>query len=192
MPDGPMRCAQSLSLEQFRDDVVDAVRGADVVDGDDIGMIQRGDGSRLLLEAAKPIRIRGEGGGEDLEGYVAEEASVARAVNLAHPAGTDERNDLVGTELRLRSEGHWCAGLYSLCGRLQALAKSHRIGTKMKAVGRGRRGAEESVEEGEKRQLFGFAQGEQLAHSKAARGSGARLAGPRADAAPANEQRQCG
>ena len=55
--------AQRLALEQLRDDVRRAVLLADVVDGEDVRMIERGGRLRLLLEAAEAIGVRGEGRG---------------------------------------------------------------------------------------------------------------------------------
>ena len=68
--------------------------GADVVDGEDVGVIERGDGARLLLEAAQPVRIGREPRGQDLDRDVAPEPRVAGAVHLAHPARADRGDDL--------------------------------------------------------------------------------------------------
>ena len=58
-------------------------RSADVVDGADAGVIERGDGLGLALEALERLR-RGRVGGEDLDRDQPVEARVARAVDLAH------------------------------------------------------------------------------------------------------------
>ena len=47
---------QRLALEPFHHEVRDAVLVADVVQGADVGVIQRGDGARLALEARAPVR----------------------------------------------------------------------------------------------------------------------------------------
>jgi hypothetical protein len=73
--------AQGFAFEEFRDDVVNPVGGADVVDGNDVGMIEGGDGAGFLFEAAQAIGIVGEGGGQNFQGDVAQEAGVAGAVD---------------------------------------------------------------------------------------------------------------
>ena len=45
----------------------------DLVNGADIGMVQRGGGLRLALEAAESLRIFGDVIGQELEGHEAAE-----------------------------------------------------------------------------------------------------------------------
>ena len=52
-------------------------------------MIERGEHLRLALEAREAIGIGGERLGQDLDRDVAPELRVARAVDLAHPAGPE-------------------------------------------------------------------------------------------------------
>jgi hypothetical protein len=55
-------------------------------------MIQRGDGVHLALEAmAEALR-------RNLNSYLATHPRIARAVNLAHAAGAEGRQDLVRAE----------------------------------------------------------------------------------------------
>ena len=53
-------CAQGLAFEQFGHHERRAVVLADVVNAENIGMIERGDGTRFLLEAPQAIGIGGE------------------------------------------------------------------------------------------------------------------------------------
>ena len=46
---------------------------ADIVDSKDVGMVQRGSGAGLLLEAAQPVRIRRERRRQDLQRDIAPE-----------------------------------------------------------------------------------------------------------------------
>ncbi len=78
LPEGP-------PLEQFRHGVGRAVVHAEVVDGEDARVGERGEGLRLVLEAGQPVRIPGEALGQDLDGNGAVEAGVPRPVDLAHP-----------------------------------------------------------------------------------------------------------
>ena len=61
-------------------------------------MIQRGRGARLLFEAAQTVGVGGEGRGQHFDGDIASEPRIARAIHLAHPAGSDEGDDLVRAE----------------------------------------------------------------------------------------------
>ena len=51
------------------------------------------------LEAAQALGVGGEGGGQNLDGDVASEARIAGAIDLAHAACADERDDFVGTDV---------------------------------------------------------------------------------------------
>src|SRR5262249_13898331 len=75
-----------------------AVLPPDVVDREDVGMRERGDGARLALEARHRVGVAGGIGRQYFDGHVAAEARVAAAVNLPHPALADQRHDLVRTD----------------------------------------------------------------------------------------------
>jgi hypothetical protein len=98
--------AQRLTLEQLGNDVGRAFEGADVVDRQDVRVVERPGRLRLLLEAAQPLRIAREGGRQDLDRHVPLQPLVPRAVHLAHPAGAERGEDLVGAELRPSCQGH--------------------------------------------------------------------------------------
>jgi len=91
---------------------VDAIRIADIMNGNDVGMVQGSHGPRFLFKPPKTVGFVGEGGRQNLQGHIAQQASVARTIDLSHATGTDESNDLVGTELCFRREGHWARELY--------------------------------------------------------------------------------
>ena len=52
-------------------------------------MIQRGRGARFLLEAAQTVGVGGKGRGQHFDGDIASEPRIARAIHLAHPAGSE-------------------------------------------------------------------------------------------------------
>jgi hypothetical protein len=54
--------------------------------------------ARFTLEAPQSIGIGGKRGGQHLDRHVALQPGVARAIHLAHSAGTDQMQDLVRTE----------------------------------------------------------------------------------------------
>ena len=71
---------------------------SDIIDGADIGMIERGSGASLALEAF-PSSNRRKSLRQDFYGYVAMEACVPRAIDFAHPALAEGGKDFVGAEL---------------------------------------------------------------------------------------------
>ncbi len=68
------------AVDEFGDEVV----FTDIVDGDDVGMVERGDDLRFLFEALLAVRVSREFGGKDFEGDVAIEAGVGGFIDLAH------------------------------------------------------------------------------------------------------------
>ena len=76
-------------MRPFADDVTIA----DIVDGHDVGMIERGDGAGLQLEALAARGIVGEIGRQDFERDIAAQAGVAGAVETSPmppaPSGPD-------------------------------------------------------------------------------------------------------
>ena len=69
-------------------------------------VIERGERAGLALGAHQAIGIRGEGFRQNLDGHVAPELRVARAVDLAHAAGAERTGDLVPAEASAGREGH--------------------------------------------------------------------------------------
>jgi hypothetical protein len=61
-------------------------------------MREGGGGPGLALEALQPVGVCGDVLRQDLEGDLAIELGVARAVDLAHPPGTERGEDLVTPE----------------------------------------------------------------------------------------------
>jgi hypothetical protein len=87
---------------------VNELRCADVENGEQVRMVQRCYGARFLLEAAETVLIVREGRGEDLDGHVAAEARIARAVHFAHSSRSNERENFVRPKLTAGSE--WQGG----------------------------------------------------------------------------------
>ena len=74
--------------------------GADLfetVDRGDVRVIERGEDPRLALKAGDAIRVGTRQLGKGLDRDVASEPRIARSIDLAHPAGTNRRDDLVRT-----------------------------------------------------------------------------------------------
>jgi hypothetical protein len=59
---------------------------ADIEDGQDVGVIKRGGGTRLLLETTQALGIAAPVGGKNLYCDIAPESCVAGTVYLTHAA----------------------------------------------------------------------------------------------------------
>ncbi len=89
--------AQGVAFEQFANDVRSAIVEANVINGDDVGMIQRRCGAGFQFETAEMIRIVAGGGADQLQSDIAPQPFVARAKNLAHGSGANFLEDSVVT-----------------------------------------------------------------------------------------------
>ncbi len=99
---GTETIAQRLALEQLRYDEGRGAVSADVVDGEDVWVGQRRGGSGFLLEPMKAIDAGRVCGRQDLDRDVTSQPRIAGAIHLAHPAGAQERHDLVRPEAGAR------------------------------------------------------------------------------------------
>ena len=93
-----------VPLEQLHDGDGHVVDDRELVNRQDAGVRERGDGPRLGLEAPPHLGIGGDVRRHDLDGDVAIEPRVARAIHLAHAAGPDGFDDLVLGEARAGRE----------------------------------------------------------------------------------------
>ena len=75
---------QVLPVDELHDDERAVLVLAEVVDGHDVGMVERGGGERLLAEARAEVRIATVLGAEDLDRDVAIELGVVGAVDAGH------------------------------------------------------------------------------------------------------------
>jgi hypothetical protein len=71
---------------------------ANIEDGENIRVIQRSRGAGFLLEATQTIGVGGKTDGQNLDGDVASEPRIARAIDFAHAARSDGGKDLVRSE----------------------------------------------------------------------------------------------
>ena len=69
-------------------------------------MVQRREDFRFALKTREPVGVRRERSRQNLDGDLAFEPGVRRAVDLAHPAGADDGDHLVGTETSAGSKHH--------------------------------------------------------------------------------------
>ena len=88
--------AKRMSFEKFGDEVRRAVVFANVMNGENVGMIQRSNRASFLLEAPQAVGIFRKCFREDFDGDVAAEARVLRAKHFAHSARANRRDNFVG------------------------------------------------------------------------------------------------
>ena len=79
-----------LARDELHHERLEPVHLLEPVDHADVWMVQRGEHPCLAFEAHDVFGIVSERAREDLDGYVASQPGVARAIHLAHPAGTDQ------------------------------------------------------------------------------------------------------
>ena len=97
---------QGLAVNQFEHQRPNTAGILEAMNGRDVRVIQAGQQLRFPLETRQAIGILRKEIGEDLQGDVASQSRVARAIDLAHPTCTDERDDLERAEARAGDEGH--------------------------------------------------------------------------------------
>src|ERR1700739_4014903 len=89
---------ECFAFEKFHDQEVDAGLRANVIEVADVGMSDGGERAGFAFEAALKFGVAGKMGGQDFDGNAAVETGVARAVDFAHAASADGRDDLVRAE----------------------------------------------------------------------------------------------
>ncbi len=75
---------QGLALEQLHDNEVPALVLLNRVNGADVGMIERGSGARLALEALQQLAVLGHIRRKKLQGHAAAELGVLGFVHHTH------------------------------------------------------------------------------------------------------------
>ena len=84
---------EGFPFEKLEDQIVELAVAADVMDGADVRIVQRRDDAGFLLEALARFRIGRQRAGQDLDGHRAIQPGVTGAVDLAHAARADRRDD---------------------------------------------------------------------------------------------------
>ena len=90
-----MRLLQRGALQILHGDEGAAVLLADVMNGADVGMIQRGGGASLALEPAQRLPVASQIVRQELERDEATEPGVLRFVDHAHAAAAELLDDAV-------------------------------------------------------------------------------------------------
>ena len=89
---------ERLALHQFHRDELDAAVAADVEHGDDVRVVERGGGARLLREPAPGVVVQAASREEGFQRDVAVQPGVAGAIDLAHASGAERLEDLIRAE----------------------------------------------------------------------------------------------
>ena len=85
---------------------ITSARFFDSVNLRDVGMVQRRQHLGLALEARHALAVVRERLGQNLDRHVAFQLGIVGAVHLAHAAGADGREDLVGAQFVTQGELH--------------------------------------------------------------------------------------
>src|SRR5713226_2539312 len=75
-------------------------------------MVERGNSARFALKALLAVHIRGELERQDLNGDIAPQPCIPRAIHLAHPARAERVQDFVGSQPNSGGQWHWAAILH--------------------------------------------------------------------------------
>ncbi len=102
---------QRHALEKLADQKRCTVVRPDVVDGQNVGVVQRGNGARFLFETAQPVCVPRQRLGQHLDRDLASEASITGAIHLSHAARAQRRLNLIRSKFRTSGKGHGCAQL---------------------------------------------------------------------------------
>src|ERR1700747_828524 len=86
---------QRDALEKFHGDEGLAILFADVVDGADVGMIERGGGLSFALKARQCLGIAGNSLRQEFQRYEGSKTSVLGLIDHAHPTAAEFLDDLI-------------------------------------------------------------------------------------------------
>jgi len=100
-----------LSLQQLHHGEAHALGVANIVNRQDVGMRQRRDGLGFALETQQRVGVLGELFRENLDGYIALQAEVARAVDFTHASGANRGKNFIRAEASTGRENHGFANL---------------------------------------------------------------------------------
>jgi len=97
------------TLEQLRDDEWYACIRANIVNGNDVRVVERGDSARLTFETLATVGVAHPDGRQDFDCDVAAQTRIVSPVDLAHAAGAEHTRDLIRAEPRSWVQWHGAA-----------------------------------------------------------------------------------
>src|ERR1700733_5482843 len=98
--------SQSLSHQELRDQVGRTLVDAESVNRKDVWMVQSCGRLCLLLKAPQPVGIFRHKRWKNLDGNVSLQNWVSGAINLAHPSGAQQAQNLVAIDFRAWGQCH--------------------------------------------------------------------------------------
>jgi hypothetical protein len=103
------------ALDELHDERGHRAGRLEAVDLGNVRGIQRGQRPRFAAEPREALGVVGHRVRQDLQGDIASESRVARPVDLAHAAGPDPGDDLVGADVCAWWQRHVISRLRSPC-----------------------------------------------------------------------------
>ena len=97
---------QRAALDELEDEKARGRQLLEAVDRADVRMIERGQHLGLALEACEAFGVVSNRCGQQLQRDVAPEPGIACAIDLAHAASAEQRDDLVRAEDSARHHGY--------------------------------------------------------------------------------------
>ena len=101
---GRKQLTHRLATNQFHGDEVRVVHATKLINGDNVGVIERGRGTGFHLKAGQGFGLRMMMQRNRLNGDFTAQARVPGAINLAHAAGAKLLKDFVRAEARTRRQ----------------------------------------------------------------------------------------
>ena len=97
---------ETLPLDELHDEVDRPPVFLQPVERRDVGVAERAEEARFTLESGPALGVTRKGVREGFDRHIAPHSRIARAPDLPHPAATEGREDLEGTDARARLERH--------------------------------------------------------------------------------------
>lgn len=118
---------ERAAIDVFGSDEMEPVCAAKLVNGEDVGMIQRGGSASLLLEAPQAARITRQDGHQHFDRDSAPQDGIGREIDLAHSARADGGKDLVMADrfARVDQLGRWIGSQLAGYGKDRLLQDFH-------------------------------------------------------------------
>ena len=118
---------EGRAFHQLQDQRLGVFALLDAVDLRNVRVVQAGEHLRFPLEPGEPIRVSGEGVGQDLQRDVTAQLGVGGAIDLAHPAFADEGGHVVMAEATTWTQGHQLADFQLVTTRVEERTDHRRI-----------------------------------------------------------------
>jgi hypothetical protein len=127
---------QRRSFDQLHRDVAVGADDPGLVDGDDVGVVERRGQRGFPQQAVERRVILGHHAPDDFQRDFAAEPRIERAIHLAHASGAEVDPDFIGPELGTRSQVQWGGKCHSLLGTGNPISRFGQTGNYPAAANR--------------------------------------------------------